>query len=203
VLKRLAGAVAALAFAVVAAAAHAQSADLVVNQADSPDPGPAGGVFTYTIRVDNNGPDAAIAVTLSDTLPVGSTFVGVATTQGSCTQSAGTVSCTLGDLAFLANATVSLQLRLPTAGVWTNTVTASAATADPNSSNNAGLAASDRNESDICPYSVPDRLSFPMQGEWRNHLCSPAHLPCCILALRRERFVTTRSGNHTHRPRND
>ena len=42
-------------FAAVASPALAQSADLVVNQADSPDPGPAGGVFTYTIRIDNNG----------------------------------------------------------------------------------------------------------------------------------------------------
>ena len=41
-----------------ATAAQAQLADLVVNQADSPDPGPAGGVFTYTIRIDNNGPNA-------------------------------------------------------------------------------------------------------------------------------------------------
>ena len=65
------------ALAIAANPASAQSADLVVNQADSPDPGPAGGVFTYTIRVDNNGPDAAVGVNFADTLPPGSTFVGV------------------------------------------------------------------------------------------------------------------------------
>ena len=118
------------------APAQAQSADLVVNHSDSPDPGPAGGVFTYTVRVDNNGPDAAIGVGLSDTLPPGSSFVGVTTTQGSCSQAAGTVSCALGDIAFLANVTVTIQVRLPTAGVWTNTATATSSTTDPNTANN-------------------------------------------------------------------
>ena len=85
------------ALAIAANPAAAQSADLVVNQADSPDPGPAGGVFTYTIRVDNNGPDAAVGVNFADTLPPGSTFVGVATTQGTCSPpAAGVVNCALG-----------------------------------------------------------------------------------------------------------
>ncbi|MCC6869830.1 MAG: DUF11 domain-containing protein, partial [Burkholderiales bacterium] len=101
--------------ALAAAPAAAQTADLVVNQADSPDPGPAGGVFTYTIRVDNNGPDAAVAVNFSDTLPPGSTFVSATATQGSCGAPVGGVlSCSLGDLTFLANATVTLKVVLPT-----------------------------------------------------------------------------------------
>jgi len=56
-----------LANGLVAGAALAQSADLVVNHADSPDPGPAGGIFTYTLRIDNNGPNGAVGVTLTDT----------------------------------------------------------------------------------------------------------------------------------------
>jgi len=129
------GAIAALSLA--AAPAAAQVADLVVNQADSPDPGPAGGVFTYTIRVDNNGPNPSIGITFTDTLPPGSTFVGATTTQGSCAAPvAGVLTCTLGDLAFLANATVTLQVILPTAGVFTNTASATSTTTDPNTSNN-------------------------------------------------------------------
>ncbi|MGI8894514.1 MAG: DUF11 domain-containing protein, partial [Casimicrobiaceae bacterium] len=119
-----------------AAPAQAQSADLVINHSDSPDPGPAGGVFTYTVRVDNNGPDAAIGVGLSDTLPPGATFVGVATTQGGCSQAGGIVSCTLGNIAFLSNVTVTIQVVLPSAGVWTNTATATGSTPDPNTANN-------------------------------------------------------------------
>ena len=128
------------ALAIAANPASAQSADLVVNQADNPDPGPAGGVFTYTIRVDNNGPDATAGVNFADTLPPGSTFVGVATTQGTCNPpSGGIVNCALGGLAYLANATVTIQVILPTPGVYTNTVSVTSSTTDPNTSNNLNV----------------------------------------------------------------
>ena len=127
-------------FAAVASPAFAQSADLVVNQADSPDPGPAGGVFTYTIRIDNNGPDGAVGVNFSDTLPPGSTFVSAVPTAGSCgAPSGGVLTCSLGDLVFLANATVTIQVVLPNPGVFTNTATATSATPDPNPSNNINV----------------------------------------------------------------
>ncbi len=128
-------------FAFAASPVLAQSADLVVNQADSPDPGPAGGVFTYTIRIDNNGPDAAIGVNFTDTLPLGSTFVSASTTQGSCVTPpvGGVLTCPLGDIAYLANATVTLQVVLPTAAVYTNTATATSSTTDPNLDNNINI----------------------------------------------------------------
>lgn len=125
-----------LANGLMAGAALAQSADLVVNHADSPDPGPAGGVFTYTLRIDNNGPNGAVGVTLTDTLPAGSVFIDVNTTAGTCNQAGGTVSCALGDIPFNANQTVTVRVRLPSAGVWTNTATAGSSTTDPNTSNN-------------------------------------------------------------------
>ncbi|WP_241777081.1 IPTL-CTERM sorting domain-containing protein [Acidovorax sp. Root275] len=125
-----------LAGGLFAGAAMAQSADLVVNHADSPDPGPAGGIFTYTLRIDNNGPNGATGVTLVDTLPAGSTFIDVNTTAGTCNQAGGTVNCALGNIAFNTNQTVTIRVRLPSAGVWTNTATASSATSDPNTSNN-------------------------------------------------------------------
>ncbi len=130
-------AILALALGASPLAAHAQSADLVINQADNPPVGPAGGVFTYTVRVDNNGPDDATEVTLSDTIPPGSTFIGVAQTQGNCSEAAGVVSCTLGSLAFLAQATVTIRVVLPTPGVWTNSASTTSAVPDPNTTNNA------------------------------------------------------------------
>lgn len=119
-----------------AGAAFAQSADLVINHSDSPDPGPAGGIFTYTLRIDNNGPNGATGVTLADTIPAGSTFVDVNTTAGSCGESSGVVNCALGNIPFNSNQTVTIRVRLPSAGVWTNSATASATTSDPNTSNN-------------------------------------------------------------------
>ena len=125
-----------LAASLSAGAAFAQSADLVINHADSPDPGPAGGIFTYTLRIDNNGPNGATGVTLSDTIPAGSQFVDVTTTAGSCSEAGGVVDCALGNIPFNTNQTVTIRVRLPSAGVWTNTATASAVTSDPNTSNN-------------------------------------------------------------------
>lgn len=125
-----------LATGLLAGAALAQSADLVVNHSDSPDPAPAGGIVTYTLRIDNNGPDTAVGATLADTLPTGSVFVDVNTTAGTCNQASGVVNCTIGDIPFNANQTVTIRVRLPSAGVWTNTATATSSTTDPNTSNN-------------------------------------------------------------------
>ena len=57
VARRVIGWLFAVLFAAGSAAAQAQMADLVINIADAPDPGPAGGLYTYTVRVDNNGPN--------------------------------------------------------------------------------------------------------------------------------------------------
>jgi uncharacterized repeat protein (TIGR01451 family) len=79
----------------VTSTAYAAS-NLVINQTDNPDPVPAGGNVTYTLSVANSGTTAATGVTLSDTLPTGSTFVSAtAPTGGSCAQSGGVVSCSL------------------------------------------------------------------------------------------------------------
>ncbi|WP_298213902.1 IPTL-CTERM sorting domain-containing protein [Acidovorax sp.] len=125
-----------LATGLLAGAALAQSADLVVNHSDSPDPAPAGGIVTYTLRIDNNGPNTAVGATLTDTLPSGSVFIDVSTTAGTCNQAGGVVDCAIGDIPFNANQTVTIRVRLPSAGVWTNTASASSSTPDPNTSNN-------------------------------------------------------------------
>jgi uncharacterized repeat protein (TIGR01451 family) len=57
--------------------AGAATADLSVSKVDSPDPVVAGSNITYTINVTNAGPGAASSVSLSDTTPVGTTFVSV------------------------------------------------------------------------------------------------------------------------------
>lgn len=57
-----------------------------------------GADVTYTIGVSNVGPAASQGlVTISDTLPTGLTYVSATGTGGSCSQSAGTVTCTRSD----------------------------------------------------------------------------------------------------------
>lgn len=66
-----------------AAAPALAAVDLVVNNSDAgSDPTPAGGIVTYTVRVDNNGSTTATGITLSDTLPAGTSYVGTSTPAG-------------------------------------------------------------------------------------------------------------------------
>src|SRR5262249_34713034 len=59
-------------------------------------PAGPGTKLTCTVPATNVGPAPAPGVSVSDALPVGAAFVGVTTPQGSCSQAAGTVACTLG-----------------------------------------------------------------------------------------------------------
>src|SRR4029079_3829108 len=56
----------------------AASADLSVTKVDTPDPVNAGNQITYTVTVTNAGPSNAASVTLTDTLPAGTTFAFLA-----------------------------------------------------------------------------------------------------------------------------
>ena len=117
----------------------AQSADLLVNQVPQPASVPAGGTVVLNITVTNNGPNTAVGVSLSDTLPAGAVFVSVAPPAGgSCSPASPTTtfSCSLGDLAFNASAVVALTVRLPAAGVYENAVNVSSGTTDPLTDNN-------------------------------------------------------------------
>ncbi|HET7788530.1 MAG TPA: DUF11 domain-containing protein [Myxococcales bacterium] len=95
--------------------------------------------YTYTYQIKNAGPWATSGgVTFSDALPASLAFVGVTASAGSCA-GGQTVSCSLGDLANGAQATVAVTVRAPaTAQQIANTASASLAVqADTNASNNS------------------------------------------------------------------
>ncbi len=117
-----------------------QDADLAVTKSDSPDPVTEGGEITYTITVTNNGPGDATTVTMIDTLSGLVSFVSVNQTQGNCVPSLGAVSCTLGDIANGASATVTIVVMTPDVAVdtvVTNIVSVSGAENDPVSENDS------------------------------------------------------------------
>ena len=60
------------------------SADLKVTKTDGPDPVSLGSTLTYTIQVENLGPDAATGVVVTDSLPKEVDFVSATSTQGKC-----------------------------------------------------------------------------------------------------------------------
>jgi uncharacterized repeat protein (TIGR01451 family) len=122
------------AFAIVPATG---GADLAVSKSDSPDPVEVGQTLTYSLQVRNNGPDGATNVVLTDTLPSAVTFGSVTSSQGSCSQASGVVTCNLGTLANGGLATVTVLVTPSAEGSITNSVSVTSAESDPNVGNNS------------------------------------------------------------------
>jgi len=113
--------------------------DLFVTKNDLPDPVQLNGQLTYSIVVGNNGPDAATHVTLADPLPVGTSFVSVSTTQGTCTGGV-LISCDLGTVPAGSTVTITLVVTALQSGVLTNTVTVVGSEPESNTANNTATA---------------------------------------------------------------
>jgi uncharacterized repeat protein (TIGR01451 family) len=111
------------------------SANLSLTKTDAPDPIAVGGPLTYTIVVNNAGPNSADGVTVRDTLAAGVTFVSANSTQGSCTGTSDIV-CSIGTLANGASATVTITVSPIAGGVLSNTANVGSDTTDPDTTNN-------------------------------------------------------------------
>lgn len=107
------------------------SVDLSISIADAPDPASVGQDVTYTATVANAGPAGATSVTLTDTLPAGVTFVSATSSQGACSQLAGTVTCALGSMVLSGSATVAIVVRPTVPGTIIDAATVQAAEVEP------------------------------------------------------------------------
>lgn len=126
------------------------TSDVLITKTDAPDPVLAGGNITYTITVDNLGPDAAADVDWTDELPDDVTFVSLSTPAGwNCTKPAvgatGDIYC--AKVALLSVATPSVFTlvvkadQFATGGtVISNTAVATTSTYDKSSANNSATA---------------------------------------------------------------
>lgn len=113
------------------------TADLSITKTPAPGPYGTGLPLTYTIVVTNGGPNTATSVTVTDTLPPGTTLQS-STPAGACSGTT-VVTCNAGTLVNGATATFTLTILLPTTpGSITNTavVSAAATNPDPNPGNN-------------------------------------------------------------------
>ena len=112
-------------------------ADLVILGASSPDPVAIGADLTYLFVVQNTSYRAgATGVTVTDVLPVGLTFVSARSSQGTVTETNGTVVANLGSIPAAANATVTIIVRPTLAGLISNAATVRGNETDPDVTNN-------------------------------------------------------------------
>lgn len=115
-------------------------ADVSVTKVAQPTRVGPGDDIVYTITVTNAGPGTATNVEVTDDVPSSTTFVSVTASQGSCSESAGTVTCDFGDLASGASATVTLTVQTEEDGELTNTADVSASEPDPDEADNSDTA---------------------------------------------------------------
>lgn len=117
-------------------------ADLEITKTDSPDPAVAGEQLTYTIEVENLGPEDALDVEVTDTLPSEVTYAS--DTAGCDTSALPELTCELGDLANAATTSFDIVVDVPadlaSAGgpvTITNDASVTALADDANQTNNS------------------------------------------------------------------
>lgn len=112
--------------------------DLSVSILASPNPAFVGSNLTYTLTIANTGPSDATGVTLTNILPAAASFLSVASSQGTASQSGGLVVANLGVVHGGTNATVTIVVAPTTSGsMLTNAATVSRAEPDAYLANNA------------------------------------------------------------------
>jgi uncharacterized repeat protein (TIGR01451 family) len=125
------------------------NADLSIGKTVTPNPVISGAQLTYTIPVANTMADAALNLSVSDTLPANTTFQSIdKPADWSCSTPSvgdtGTVTCTTPSLASNTSAVLTLVVNVdcatPNNTVINNTATVSSSTFDPDSSNNSTTA---------------------------------------------------------------
>ncbi|HEX9756175.1 MAG TPA: hypothetical protein VGB26_00070 [Nitrospiria bacterium] len=113
------------------------SSDLSIIKTDSPDPVLVGQNLVYTLTATNNGPSIANGITVTDTLDSSVTFLSATPTQGSCFESGGTVTCSLGTLSNGSGAAITILVQPTLEGSISNSASVTANENDPNGTNNS------------------------------------------------------------------
>lgn len=139
-----------LATALLACSTATFAADLALDFQDSPNIGAAGGTYVYSLEARNNGPQsagAATGITAEFNLPqapgsVYGVYLGyrVLGGSGTCTHSAvdRRVTCSgLPNLALNQTVTIQVDVRLPSAGVYSSSASLASTSTDPNTGNNS------------------------------------------------------------------
>jgi uncharacterized repeat protein (TIGR01451 family) len=110
--------------------------DLELTQSASAATVQLGQNFSYTLSVNNIGANDATNVTVINPIPQNAIYVSVNSSQGSCDQKDGTVTCLIGKVAMNNSAKVNLILTSNTVGTIKNTASVTATEVDISTTNN-------------------------------------------------------------------
>lgn len=146
-----------------------ESADLSVTKVGSPNPVAVNQQLTYTVTVSNGGPDAAVNVVLTDTLPAGAIFVSAAPEQGSCSHAGGVVTCDLENIAGNSDVVTTIIVVPTIPGVASNSVVVTSDVSDPDPGDNSdeeetGVNPAPPGPTPSVPPSEPPSSPFPPPG---------------------------------------
>jgi uncharacterized delta-60 repeat protein/uncharacterized repeat protein (TIGR01451 family) len=113
--------------------------DLGISMTGAPASLTAGQTLTYTMLVTNAGPLASASVRVTNALPANTEFLSATSSQGGCTNAAGTVICSLGAMAVNDSAQITLSIRPLTAGTLTNMAIVGSTLADVTPGNDIAI----------------------------------------------------------------
>ncbi|HEU4887522.1 MAG TPA: hypothetical protein VFV49_06530, partial [Thermoanaerobaculia bacterium] len=120
---------------------NAGDADLSITKTASAANVLTGDPISYTLTVNNAGPDVATSVTVSDTLPPGHTAISANGTGWSCGVAGDVVTCTAGTLPVGTAPPITVNATAPSSPqAMINTASVSASNPDPTAGNNSANA---------------------------------------------------------------
>ena len=180
-------------------------ADLEAAITASPEPVASGERLTYTIRINNRGPNIATDVSFSSPLPPGTTFSSISQGIG-CSLPAvggtGTIKCAIGALAPSGSASFTYVVNvLAVSGTTLKTsVTVASAVTDPNPNNNSASAAATvqggalvslswMQQQSVAANPTPTALNLSAgpgasaAGGGRSSVINPAADPCSLVRV--------------------
>ncbi len=111
------------------------SADVAISKTVNTTTPNVGSNVVFTLTATNNGPNLALGVNVTDSLPTGYTYVSNTSNAGSFNSTTGV--WTVGSLANATTATLQITATVNPAGDYTNSATITSDSVDPGSSNNS------------------------------------------------------------------
>ncbi len=146
-------------------------ADLAITKQSNPNPAVAGMPLIFILSVTNYGPSDAQNVVVEDPLPAQTTFVSATTSQGSCSESGGVVTCSLGTLPAGASASIAITVNVDSGypgNEIVNTAVVTGDTPDPNPDNSDTILITVLKRSDLAigKFDTPDPVAAGQALTW-------------------------------------